>query len=824
VPDADPKPPVLLYLAAEGLLPVLAGCAGAAAGGPLGGVAGVAVGHAVERAINLFGRGIVDRWREWFAAHPGEANAAVAGLAAVPPAEARSAARSILLDLAPDASPEDVALAVEFLTAIPPAVDQALLPDASGGRSVPPTVAFDDSRSLLQLLPEDVPPYPSESLLGGTPYRLRELLGAGGFGAVYRAESPSLQHLPLAIKFCLDRSLLPALNQERSNLERLMRAAGRGAAHVVRLYGYDLDHATPYLVYEYVPGGDLTKLLATRCAALGRPPSPAEVFSWVAQVTEGLAFAHAAGLVHRDLKPANVLVDAECGALGSAERGVRSAESKTTDGSGLGTSDSALRAPHSALPSPPHSVLLKLGDFGLGGVAAARAAVRSRIGTSTIDFLSLADQASLFRGAGTPLYMSPEQRRGAAPDPRHDLYALGVLWFQLLVGDVSRELPHGWAKELTVRYGVPADHVALIERCVGWVEERPKDARELLPLLRAVAGSPATAVEPPPLPPAARPDAPTATAAAQVTPSPVRDGRRRGLAAALARLCQAYDEADEMGRWTYGTTARWGLLVATAAGVAAGAALESVERGLFAVGLPIGAVVWVVYVYLIRVGVKAVAADLQKNAEALAEEVAADFAAEVAEWGGRAPLRHPPTVRRLRAELDPPPPPAASAPASSTAGLTAVELAADPTRKTLLLARLEHVQRVRKDTTEAKEMTWVAFVLLNLLVVVPLSGGVYALFHEPLSTNRSFAMLAAVAGGGGGVWLVWRGMAAVRSAQDRKWRTVAAQFVADYPLLLESWGGRLMLESEESVAAVMRLLDPNAGRGRAGLFRRLFGG
>src|SRR4051794_5375949 len=104
-------------------------------------------------------------------------------------------------------------------------------------------------------------------------------------------------------------------------------------------------------------------------------------------------------------------------------------------------------------------------EFGLGGGAAGRAA-RNRVGPSTIDYLSLADQASLFRGAGTPLYMSPEQRRGAAPDPRHDLYALGVVWYQLLVGDVTRELHPGWAKELAVRYAVPPEHVAVIERCV----------------------------------------------------------------------------------------------------------------------------------------------------------------------------------------------------------------------------------------------------------------------------------------------------------------------------------------------------------------------
>ncbi|MBN9517629.1 protein kinase [bacterium] len=775
MPDSERQSPVLLYLAAEGVLPVLAGCAGAAAAGPVGGVAGVAVGHAVERAINLFGRGIVARWREWFAEHPAEANAAVAGLAALPPAEARSAARSILLDLAPDAAAEDLSLAVEFLTAIPPAVDRALVPDASGSRSVPAAVQFEDPRSLLQLLPEDVPPYPAETPLADTPYRLCELLGAGGFGAVYRAESPSLQHLPLAIKFCLDRSLLPALHQERSNLERLMRASGRGSAHVVRLYGYDLDHATPYLVYEFVPGGDLTRLLAARCAALGRAPGAAEVFDWVVQVAEGLAFAHAAGLVHRDLKPANVLVAGDA---------------------------------------------LKLADFGIGGVAAAARAVRSRIGASTIDFLSLADQASLFRGAGTPLYMSPEQRRGAAPDPRHDLYALGVMWFQLLVGDVSRELPHGWAKELTVRYGVPAEHVALIERCVGWMDERPKDAGEFLPLLRAAAGSAGTPAEPPPFPAAAQVAVPTPTVAAQVTPSPLADGRRRGAIAALARLDGAYAEWNDMAKWTFGSTARWGLLVAGSVAVVVGAAFETASHGLFALGVPIGAVVWGVYVYLMRAGVNAVAFDLQKKAEAVAEEVAADFAAEVAGWGGRAALRHPPTVRKLRAELDPAAPP----PVSATPGLDLDAVIADPTRKALLLGRLEDLQKTRAGAQEGRELTWFG-VVFGWLFGIPMTVVAVLAFWEKYGDGKqevgavlAVVWAALVAG------FIWAAMSAVRRAQARKWKTAADRFAADYPRVVEAWGGRNVLESPEAVAAVTRVLDPDAARGRAGFFRRLFGG
>jgi serine/threonine protein kinase len=501
---------ILLYLAAEGVIAVLGGCAGAVAGGPMAGLAGVAVGKAVEKAVNLFGRGIVERWRKRLEETPAEANAAVAELAAMPAAEARAEARSILLDLAPDADAADVSIALEFLSAIPRAVDRALVPDPKGGRSLPLAVSFAESRSLLRLLPETVPPYPAPAELPGTPYQLDALIGAGGFGAVYRASSRTLQHLPLAIKFCLDPAVFHTLNQERSNLERLMRAGGRGSDHVVKLYGYDLDHPTPYLVYEYVAGGDLTQLVARNSGGV----SPPEARAWVTQIAEGLAFAHRAGLVHRDVKPANILVSvASCQLPVVAAAGAR--PPRHAEGTDVGD----IGRQQQLATDDWQRATLKVADFGLGGVAAALAA-RSRIGTTTADYLSLADQASLFRGAGTPLYMSPEQRRGAPPDPRHDLFALGVVWFQLLAGDVSRELHPGWAKELTVKHGVPPSHIAVIERCVGWFEERPKNAGELLELLRELPDSPVPVRTVPvaPAPPIApSPSAETVTNAASET-------------------------------------------------------------------------------------------------------------------------------------------------------------------------------------------------------------------------------------------------------------------------------------------------------------------
>jgi hypothetical protein len=164
----------------------------------------------------------------------------------------------------------------------------------------------------------------------------------------------------------------------------------------------------------------------------------------------GLAFAHERGLVHRDLKPGNVLV------------------SRKT---------------------------IKLADFGIGSVISSHAVHHSRIGTSAINQLTAADQASLYRGAGTPLYMSAEQRRGDAPDPRHDLYSLGVMWYQLLVGDVTRELHPGWATELAEEFHTPKEEIEIIQRCVGWIKQRPASAGELVTLLRSAKQ--ASASEPP---------------------------------------------------------------------------------------------------------------------------------------------------------------------------------------------------------------------------------------------------------------------------------------------------------------------------------------
>ena len=159
---------------------------------------------------------------------------------------------------------------------------------------------------------------------------------------------------------------------------------------------------------------------------------------WILQIVEGLAFAHAQGLIHRDLKPANVLV---------------------TGGS------------------------LKLADFGLGRVVADHARNHSQIGVSAASQLLPDERVSVFRGSGTPLYMSPEQRAGQEPDPRHDLYSLGVLWFYLLTGaypvvgrvsavSIARVFCSDQDRSTPCGGGPPLGSASLIRAEIPWPHQR----------------------------------------------------------------------------------------------------------------------------------------------------------------------------------------------------------------------------------------------------------------------------------------------------------------------------------------------------------------
>src|SRR5262249_19241140 len=277
-------------------------------------------------------------------------------------------------------------------------------------------------------------------------WELVELLGAGGFGEVWKARHRYFDGIaPVALKFCLDATARDRLlKHEASVLNQVMRQ-GRHPG-IVPLLDASLSADPPCLKYEYIEGGDLAGLV--RDWPADRPRVQATAI--VAQLAEIVAYAHGLKppIVHRDLKPANVLVQ------------------RRLDGS--------------------HD--LRVTDFGIGGAAALPALAEARQGTAHGELLG-----STLAGAHTPLYASPQQARGEAPDPRDDVHALGVIWYQMLIGDLNSGPPTGlWADDLEEQ-GVSRALIRLLGACVAArPEKRPADAGVLAAQLKTLLTSVAT--------------------------------------------------------------------------------------------------------------------------------------------------------------------------------------------------------------------------------------------------------------------------------------------------------------------------------------------
>jgi len=187
----------------------------------------------------------------------------------------------------------------------------------------------------------------------------------------------------------------------------------------------------------------------------GQGPTPSQAAELVRQLAEIIGTAHRLDppIVHRDLKPANILVE-------------RAADA---------------------------SPRFKITDFGIGGLAARQVVQLSQRGVTQGRFL-----VSVLRGSFTPLYASPQQARGAAPDPRDDVFALGVIWFQLMTGRLDEGRPGGrrWPERLKTR-GMSPELIDLLASCFeDEREDRAADARALADAIAALlALEPKTAAD-----------------------------------------------------------------------------------------------------------------------------------------------------------------------------------------------------------------------------------------------------------------------------------------------------------------------------------------
>jgi serine/threonine-protein kinase len=213
-----------------------------------------------------------------------------------------------------------------------------------------------------------MPLQPDDTLFNGK-FRVIRQLGRGGFGFVYLAEDTLLRE-QVAIK-----ELIPALVGDEVALKRFLAEAKATIRlrheRLVGTHDVFIERGNYYIAMEYMPGGSLEARLKEH----GALPVD-EAVHVAADVAEGLAYAHARGIVHCDLKPANILF--------------------TADG---------------------HA---KIADFGIAHVSDQ---MLSRSWLTPAGFV-----------AGTLPYMSPEQVDGVRDEPRADLYALGAVMYRMLTG------------------------------------------------------------------------------------------------------------------------------------------------------------------------------------------------------------------------------------------------------------------------------------------------------------------------------------------------------------------------------------------------------
>jgi serine/threonine-protein kinase len=281
-------------------------------------------------------------------------------------------------------------------------------------------------------------------------YRVVKRMGSGASGVIYEAVRVG-DGVPIAIKLLRTVAAHDAIASDR--LRREAEALGLAwHPNVVEVLDHGhLADGTSYLVMELLHG----ESLATRLKSRGRLAS-AELLRIAAQVCDALIAVHAAGVVHRDLKPSNLFLSRP-------------------------KSDSE---PPLSPRSLDQGERVKLIDFGIARVEWAETRI-TNIGSPV----------------GTPGYMSPEQESGGEVDARSDIFALGAVLYECLVGEPPPPTPSGaWVTSSSPGVMVPRDDASaqrsrlvppewqpLLERMMAPLpRDRHQDAREVAHALREV--------------------------------------------------------------------------------------------------------------------------------------------------------------------------------------------------------------------------------------------------------------------------------------------------------------------------------------------------
>ncbi|HTW95118.1 MAG TPA: tetratricopeptide repeat protein, partial [Tepidisphaeraceae bacterium] len=296
-----------------------------------------------------------------------------------------------------------------------------------------------DSEKVKRVVPHD-----QESTLGWRPavglpvpnrpgWQLTRKLGEGGFGEVWLAEHEKLKENRV-FKFCFDADRLRGLKREYVLFRLLRETLGR-RTDIAALYEVKLDEPPFYLESEYSAGGSLMEW-AERNGGI-TALSLAARLELLAKVADALAAAHSVGVLHKDIKPSNILIH------------------QAADG----------------------QLYPRLADFGIGVLSDS-----SRLSGHHFTDIGVTDAKDMTssKSLGTRMYSPPETMRDAPFTMRGDIYALGVMLYQFVVGDLLRPLAAGWERDIDDEI-MRRDIAVIVE---GNPDRRIAAASEVAQLLR----------------------------------------------------------------------------------------------------------------------------------------------------------------------------------------------------------------------------------------------------------------------------------------------------------------------------------------------------
>jgi tetratricopeptide (TPR) repeat protein len=238
-------------------------------------------------------------------------------------------------------------------------------------------------------------------------------LGEGGFGEVWVAYNSQLRERRV-FKFCFDAARLSSFKRELT-LFKLLREALGDRPDIARLLDVRLDVPPYYLESEFVGGGNLRDWSADGKRLIELPLD--ERLRLLAEIARAVAAAHSVGVIHKDLKPSNVFMRKD-------------------------------------IVGKWHPILA---DFGIGAVA-DRAELQKRGITAAGFTESLLEPGS--SRTGTRMYQPPEASAGRPAMMQADVFALGVLFYQMVLGDFDTPFGEGWEDELRsawMRMGLDPD-------------------------------------------------------------------------------------------------------------------------------------------------------------------------------------------------------------------------------------------------------------------------------------------------------------------------------------------------------------------------------